>query len=190
MLVPWWRASSDMRSTSSFGMFAVTFEKSALLRAIPASPGCGLPVPDARDHTEYGADTVQIRLCGVRCGRSPGGHYGLMIEVEATHITVGDTYPRLVCELYPGVFLVDGYRGCYSVLRFADRVEPLEHKEDRVFPVSERSAEDAAEMYEKLVQTYAERRELAKRIDPTVVEALVWPPAWWSSRTRADRESR
>ncbi|MFE2122413.1 hypothetical protein ACFW9U_17390 [Rhodococcus aetherivorans] len=105
-----------------------------------------------------------------------------MIEVEATHITVGDTYPRLVCELYPGVFLVDGYRGCYSVLRFAERVEPLPHAGDRVFPVTERSAEDAAEMYEELVRVYDERRGLATSIDPERAETLVWPPTWWPSR--------
>ncbi|MCD2111422.1 hypothetical protein LQ384_09970 [Rhodococcus rhodochrous] len=105
-----------------------------------------------------------------------------MMEVEATHITVGDTYPRLVCELYPGVFVVDGYTGCYSVLRFADRVEPLSHEGDRVFPIKERSAEDAAQMYEGLMHTYAERRELAMISDPEYAETLVWPPKGWKSR--------
>ncbi|MGN5238072.1 hypothetical protein [Rhodococcus sp. SJ-3] len=83
-------------------------------------------------------------------------------------------------KLYPGVFLVDGCPGCYSVLLHRPG-RPLPHDGDRVFPIAERSAAYVAEMYDDLMETYAERRELAMISDPTYAETVVWPPKWWHS---------
>lgn len=105
-----------------------------------------------------------------------------VIEVVATHITVGERYPRLVCELYPRVFLVDGVPGPVSAQAYAHRIAPLEQDGDRVFPVEEFSAELAAEKYEDLVEQFAQRRELAMITDPEYAETLIWPPKGWKSR--------
>lgn len=91
-----------------------------------------------------------------------------MIEVEATHIThhLGKDN-RLVCELYPGVLVVDGF-GPYSVLTYGGNVTRLPANSERTFPIPDRYADQALEMYDAAVE------QAESGFDPSP-----WPPARW-----------
>lgn len=70
------------------------------------------------------------------------------IEVEATHVTRrGPDGPRLVCELYPEYFIVDG-GGAIPAHMAGTLIDRLPAGSDRTFPISEARAEEAAEWYE------------------------------------------
>lgn len=75
-----------------------------------------------------------------------------MIELEATHITNHfGKHNRLVCELHPGILVVDGY-GAYTVLTYGGNVDTLPAGQGRTFPVRERVAERAAELYDEMMR--------------------------------------
>ncbi|MEV0947517.1 hypothetical protein [Rhodococcus sp. NPDC049939] len=100
------------------------------------------------------------------------------MEVRATHITTQSdpSRRRLVCELYPGILVIDGHPGPTSVITFGNRVAPLHPGSDRPFPIFEFTADLAAEMYEESVEQAALLREndhLAGRAPS------VWPPREW-----------
>lgn len=77
---------------------------------------------------------------------------GSVIELEATHITNHfGPYNRLVCELYPGILVVDGY-GAYTAVTYGGYVDRLPAGQGRAFPVRERTAERAAELYDRLMR--------------------------------------
>lgn len=71
------------------------------------------------------------------------------MDVEATHITkqMGPVGPKLVCELYPGYFIVDqgGIHYAHTAGRY---LEVLPHDSGRTFPIPVRRADDAAEWYD------------------------------------------
>ncbi len=70
-----------------------------------------------------------------------------MIEVEATHITTRRNPAALVCEVFPGVYVVDG-GGVHTVREGGNAFAPLpEGQDDRTFPVNETQM-TFAEMYD------------------------------------------
>lgn len=100
-----------------------------------------------------------------------------MIEAGATHITTRLTEPLLVCELYPGVLVVDTYSGPFTVLEYADRVEALPAGQERTFPITERTAELAAALYEEKAYwaSAAEARCGRRSSGPDVPEGQIGP---------------
>ncbi|MFE2122412.1 hypothetical protein ACFW9U_17385 [Rhodococcus aetherivorans] len=89
-----------------------------------------------------------------------------MIEVEATHITTGLTEPLLVCELYPGILVLDTYSGPFTVLTYGNRVKRLPAGQGRTFPIREHTAELAAKEYDEQVGIAEDWGE-------------PWPPPEW-----------
>ncbi|MEV0947515.1 hypothetical protein [Rhodococcus sp. NPDC049939] len=100
------------------------------------------------------------------------------MEVQATHITTQSDPSRrqLVCELYPGILIIDGFHSPSSVISFGSRVVPLPPGSNRPFPIYESTAEEAAEMYQENVDYAALQRE---NDDVMGRAPSVWPPREW-----------
>lgn len=107
-----------------------------------------------------------------------------MIEVLATHITIGWAHPRLVSELYPGVLTVEGTRGVILVLNYSHHIVPLPEGERRAFTVDDETVQLGAQRYVDQVEQAAMERELAAIVDTdgSRIAECVWPPRWWTSR--------
>lgn len=84
------------------------------------------------------------------------------IDVEATHLTKRKVPQALVCELYPGIFVVDG-GGTHYASTSAHLFEPLPKNSGRTFPIDEIRAERAADMYETARENEQFRAEQASR---------------------------
>ena len=124
---------------------------------------------------------------GVECssGWPPRGcHNCPVIEVLATHITIGWAHPRLVSELYPGVLTVEGTRGVILVLNYSHHIVPLPEGERRAFTVDDETVKLGAQRYVDQVEQAAMERELAAIVDTdgSRIAECVWPPRWWTSR--------
>lgn len=88
------------------------------------------------------------------------------INVQATHITVGPGSGRLVCELHPGVLVIDGL-GVRTVLNMGNAVEALPAESDRMFSTTAGQAAAAA-------LTYGQQMRRRK---------WTWPPPQWADRS-------
>lgn len=84
-----------------------------------------------------------------------------MIAVRATHITLASPQPKLVRELYPGVFAVEHCRGVVSVRTYGPRIEPLAEADDRRFEITDHTLELTALEYKHLVEQVAMHRDCA-----------------------------
>ncbi|AHK33000.1 hypothetical protein OPAG_00203 [Rhodococcus opacus PD630] len=103
---------------------------------------------------------------------------------QATHIERHGE-PRLVCELYSGVLVVDGGR-VQTMLSFGDEVEPLPDDLREAFTIPGRQAQTAADRFGDLVDFAA----LSRYFDgPHRIRTALPPGAWarpaWTARAVA-----
>ncbi|OUS97334.1 hypothetical protein [Rhodococcus sp. NCIMB 12038] len=91
------------------------------------------------------------------------------MKVEATHITIGSGPERLVCELHPGILMMDGL-GVRTVLNMGNAVESLPAGGDRIFSMTAGQAAAAALTY---------GQQLRRR-------NWTWPPPHWVGRSHRD----
>ncbi|MEV0947516.1 hypothetical protein [Rhodococcus sp. NPDC049939] len=109
-----------------------------------------------------------------------------MIEVEATHITneIDPQRRRLVCELYPGILVFHGSSGPSTVREAGKLVDPLPNPGgERTFPITERTAELAAEEYDRQMRRVEGALQQPRSLPPLVWDT-VWPPKAWTDRNK------
>lgn len=90
-----------------------------------------------------------------------------MIEVEATHITRHLDKNVLVCELYPGVLVLDTRPGAFLVTQIGGKVKKLPAGQQRTFLIPDRQADVAAAAYENALANAGS------------VLYSSWPPPRW-----------
>ncbi|MBV6762181.1 hypothetical protein [Rhodococcus opacus] len=108
------------------------------------------------------------------------------MQVRATHIERhGDR--RLVCELYPGILVVEGGR-VQTMLSFSDEVEPLPSDMREVFTIRAVQAQIAADRFGDMVDFAALSRyfDVPFRIR-NVLPRDTWARPDWTARAIARR---